>query len=80
MPSAVLYHFFVEVAFEECLILSRGSVSNVVPVITGVGWVREPLKMPITRANECCCGKWVGGFLKGRLAILLALELLRKSE
>ena len=36
--------------------------------------------MSITRENECCCGNRLGGFLEGRLAILLALEVLRKSE
>ena len=36
--------------------------------------------MSTTRANERCCGNRLGGFLEGRLAILLALEVLRKSE
>ena len=36
--------------------------------------------MSTTRANERCCGNRLGGFLEGILAILLALELLRKSE
>ena len=36
--------------------------------------------MSITRVNERYCGNRLGGFLEGRLAILLALELLWKSE
>ena len=36
--------------------------------------------MSITRVNECCCGNVIGSFLEGRLAILLALEVLWKSE
>ena len=36
--------------------------------------------MPITRVNECCCGNRLGGFLEGRLAILLVLEVLWNSE
>ena len=36
--------------------------------------------MSITRVNERCCVNRLGGFLEGRLAILLALEVLRKSE
>ena len=42
--------------------------------------MREPLKTSITRVNECCCGNRIGGFLEGRLAILLALEVLWKSQ
>ena len=36
--------------------------------------------MSTTRVNERCCGNRLGGFLEGILAILLALEVLRKSE
>ena len=36
--------------------------------------------MSTTRGNERCCGNRLGSFLEGRLAILLALEVLRKSE
>ena len=36
--------------------------------------------MSTTCANERCCGNRLGGFLEGILAILLALEVLRKSE
>ena len=36
--------------------------------------------MFIIRVNERCCVNRLGGFLEGRLAILLALEVLRKSE
>ena len=36
--------------------------------------------MSITRANERCCGNRLSNFLEGRLAILLALEVLRNSE
>ena len=36
--------------------------------------------MSITRVIERCCGNRLGSFLEGRLAILLALEVLRKSE
>ena len=36
--------------------------------------------MSTTRGNERCCGNRLGGFLEGRMAILLALEVLRKSE
>ena len=36
--------------------------------------------MSITRANERCRGNRLSGFLEGRLAILLALEVLQKSE
>ena len=42
--------------------------------------MREPLEMSITGANEHCCGNRLGGFLEGRLAILLVFEVLRKSE
>ena len=42
--------------------------------------MREPLKMSITPVNERCCGNRISGFLEGRLAILLALEVLRNSE
>ena len=38
------------------------------------------MKITITSANERCCGNRLGGFLEGRLAILLSLEALRKSE
>ena len=42
--------------------------------------MRETLEMSITCANEHCCGNRLGGFLEGRLAILLVFEVLRKSE
>ena len=80
MSSVILSHIVVEVVFAEGPIMSRGSVINIVPVITGLGYVREPLKMSITRVNNRCCGNRLGSFLEGRLAIQLALELLRKSE
>ena len=38
------------------------------------------MKMSITRVNDHCCGNRLGGFLEGRLAILLEFEVLRKSE
>ena len=42
--------------------------------------MRDPLKISITRANECFCGNKLGGFLERILAILLELETLRKCE
>ena len=36
--------------------------------------------MSITCENERCCGNRLSVFIEGRLAILLALEELRKSE
>ena len=42
--------------------------------------MRDPFNMFIIRVNERCCVNRLGGFLERRLAILLALEVLRKSE
>ena len=36
--------------------------------------------MSITRVKERCCGNRLGGFLEGRLAIVLVIEVPRKSE